>query len=62
MIYIVWQTFYKALSLKAKGKYIIKVCNGTACHIRGSNKLIEEITEVLSILPGENYRRWIIFN
>lgn len=46
-------TFYKALSLKAKGKYIIKVCNGTACHIRGSNKLIEEITEVLNILPGE---------
>lgn len=46
-------TFYKALSLKAKGKYVIKVCNGTACHIRGSNKLIEEIEEVLGIKPGE---------
>ena len=30
-------TFYKALSLKPKGRHIIKVCNGTACHIRGSN-------------------------
>ncbi|MBP1926177.1 NADH-quinone oxidoreductase subunit E [Sedimentibacter acidaminivorans] len=46
-------TFYKSLSLKPKGKYIIKVCNGTACHIRGSNKLIEEISEMLEILPGE---------
>jgi NADH-quinone oxidoreductase subunit E len=46
-------TFYKALSLKPKGKNIIKVCNGTACHIRGSNKLIEEISEILNIIPGE---------
>lgn len=46
-------TFYKALSLKAKGKYVIKVCNGTACHIRGSNTLIDEVTEVLGIKPGE---------
>lgn len=46
-------TFYKALSLKAKGKYIIKVCNGTACHIRGSNSLIEEIADELNISPGE---------
>jgi len=46
-------TFYKALSLKAKGKNIIKVCNGTACHIRGSNKLMEEVTELLNISPGE---------
>jgi len=33
-------TFYKALSLKPKGKHIIKVCNGTACHIRGSMNLV----------------------
>ena len=46
-------TFYKALSLKPKGKHIIKVCNGTACHIRGSNALIDEITEILNIPPGE---------
>lgn len=46
-------TFYKALSLKPKGRHVIKVCNGTACHIRGSNLLINELTEVLSIKPGE---------
>ncbi|MGD9569400.1 MAG: NADH-quinone oxidoreductase subunit NuoE [Sedimentibacter sp.] len=46
-------TFYKALSLKPKGRHVIKVCNGTACHIRGSVKLIDQLTEVLSIMPGE---------
>lgn len=46
-------TFYKALSLTPKGKHIIKVCNGTACHIRGSNNLIDELTEILNIKPGE---------
>jgi len=46
-------TFYKALSLKPKGKYIIKVCDGTACHIRKSVDMAEEISEILSIRPGE---------
>lgn len=46
-------TFYKALSLTPKGKHIIKVCNGTACHIRGSNILIDEIKDLLKIKPGE---------
>jgi NADH-quinone oxidoreductase E subunit len=46
-------TFYKALSLKPKGKYVVKVCNGTACHIRGSNIIIDELTEILNIQPGE---------
>lgn len=46
-------TFYKALSLKPKGKYIIKVCDGTACHIRSSMVLIDEIYNILKIKPGE---------
>lgn len=46
-------TFYKALSLKPKGKYTIKVCNGTACHIRGSQSIKEELMEILNINPGE---------
>ena len=46
-------TFYKALSLTPKGKYIIKVCDGTACHIRSSNVLLDEINNVLGIKPGE---------
>lgn len=46
-------TFYKALSLKPKGRHIIKVCDGTACHIKASQALLEEIKEQLNILPGE---------
>ncbi len=46
-------TFYKALSLTPKGEHIIKVCDGTACHIRGANQLIDMIYRTLQISPGE---------
>ena len=46
-------TFYKALSLEPKGKHIIKLCDGTACHVRGSVPLISGIERVLGIKPGE---------
>lgn len=46
-------TFYKALSLTPKGRHIIKVCDGTACHMRGSNTLIKGIEATLGIKPEE---------
>ena len=46
-------TFYKALSLKPKGQHIIKLCDGTACHIRGASSLLDGITRVLGITDGE---------
>ena len=46
-------TFYKALSLTKKGRIIIKVCDGTACHIRGSINVLEEIKRTLHINEGE---------
>ena len=46
-------TFYKALSLKPKGKYAIKICNGTACHIRDSISILKELEDILGIKPGE---------
>jgi NADH-quinone oxidoreductase subunit E len=46
-------TFYKAFSLTPKGKYIIKVCDGTACHIAGSMDLLAEIKAILGLEPGE---------
>ncbi|MGI6066626.1 MAG: NADH-quinone oxidoreductase subunit NuoE [Bacillota bacterium] len=46
-------TFYKAFSLVPKGRYCIKVCDGTACHIKGSNVLIDQIYQLLKIKPGE---------
>lgn len=45
-------TFYKALSLKPKGRHIIKLCDGTACHIRGSASLLDGISRLLGIRDG----------
>lgn len=46
-------TFYKAFSLEPKGDVVIRVCTGTACHIRGAQTLVDEVCETLGIKPGE---------
>ncbi len=46
-------TFYKAFSLEPQGDIIIKVCVGTACHIRGAGQLVEEFERRLGVAPGE---------
>ncbi len=46
-------TFYKAFSLKPKGKYPIAVCTGTACHVQGAPKIYELIKKELGIQEGE---------
>ena len=46
-------TFYSFFSLKPKGKYIIGVCLGTACYVKGSQQVIDKFSEILKIAPGE---------
>ncbi|MDH7577131.1 MAG: NAD(P)H-dependent oxidoreductase subunit E [Bacillota bacterium] len=46
-------TFYKAFSLKPKGKINFRVCDGTACHIKGSQVILNEICQCLDLKPGE---------
>jgi NADH:ubiquinone oxidoreductase subunit E len=46
-------TFYKAFSLEPQGDTIVKVCLGTACHIRGAGQLVEEIERQLGVGPDE---------
>jgi NADH-quinone oxidoreductase E subunit len=46
-------TFYKVFSLEPRGKYVIQVCLGTACHLRGGPQLAEAIHHHLGIGPGE---------
>lgn len=46
-------TFYRAFSLEPRGKHIITVCTGTACHVRGGPKILEEFEKKLYIRPGE---------
>ncbi|MDN3514105.1 MAG: NADH-quinone oxidoreductase subunit NuoE [Candidatus Brocadia sp.] len=46
-------TFYAQFSLEPRGKHTIKVCIGTACHIKGAPDIKKKITEVLQIHEGE---------
>jgi NADH-quinone oxidoreductase subunit E len=46
-------TFYKAFSLVPKGKYTVTVCTGTACHVRGSPRILDTVERTLGINPGE---------
>lgn len=46
-------TFYAQFSLEPKGKYEIKVCDGTACHVRGSMPVLNAIRAKLNIQPGQ---------
>ena len=46
-------TFYKAFSLKPKGKFPISVCTGTACHVQGAVKILEQIERELGVKEGE---------
>ena len=46
-------TFYRAFSLKPRGKHVITVCLGTACHVRGGPKILAEFERRLDIKAGE---------
>ena len=46
-------TFYKVFSLKPRGKHIINVCVGTACHVRGGQRIVDEIKRKLDIDVGQ---------
>ena len=46
-------TFYSFFSLTPKGKYIIGVCLGTACYVKGSQLVLDKFCELLGIKPGQ---------
>jgi NADH-quinone oxidoreductase subunit E len=46
-------SFYTAMSLTPRGRHVVSVCMGTACHVRGSPRLLDRITDILKIQPGE---------
>ena len=45
-------SFYKTLSLEPRGKHQVDVCMGTACHVRGAGRLVDQIANELGIPPG----------
>ena len=46
-------TFYRSFSLKPRGKHLISVCLGTACHVRGAPTIVEEFERQLAIKTGQ---------
>ncbi len=46
-------SFYAGLSLKPKGKYVIKVCRGTACHVKGGRSILRVMKKELGLDEGE---------
>ncbi|MBR6762122.1 MAG: NAD(P)H-dependent oxidoreductase subunit E [Clostridia bacterium] len=46
-------TFYAQFSLTPKGDYIISVCTGTACYVKGAQAVLDEVIKELGINPGE---------
>lgn len=49
-------TFYRAFSLTPRGRHEIHVCLGTACHVRGAQRIVDQITMKLGIRSGETTR------
>ncbi len=46
-------TFYTCFSLEPRGKHLCSVCMGTACHVRGAPRVLDEFTKKLAIEPGQ---------
>lgn len=47
-------TFFAHFAITPKGKHIIKVCNGTACHVKGSSFVINTVKDKLKLRPGQD--------
>ena len=46
-------TFYAQFSLQPKGEYIISVCTGTACYVKGAQAVLDEVIKILGVGPGQ---------
>jgi NADH-quinone oxidoreductase subunit E len=46
-------TFYALFRLTPRGKTMVSVCRGTACHVRGGGQILQEVEKRLGIKPGE---------
>jgi NADH-quinone oxidoreductase E subunit len=49
-------TFYNQFRFQAKGKYHLMVCRGTACHVKGSSRVLEMAQKALKLKPGQTSR------
>jgi NADH-quinone oxidoreductase E subunit len=49
-------TFYNQFRFQPKGKYHFMVCRGTACHVKGSNRVLDMAQKILKLKPGQTSR------
>ncbi len=49
-------TFYNQFRFQPQGRYHIQVCRGTACHVKGSSRVLDVLVQMLKIKPGETSR------
>jgi NADH-quinone oxidoreductase E subunit len=49
-------TFYNQFRFQPKGKYHLMVCRGTACHVKGSSRVLETAQKILKLKPGQTSR------
>ena len=54
-------TFYENFSFEAKGKYVIRVCDGTACHVRKSTAILEQIYKETGLGKGKHTTEDMLF-
>lgn len=54
-------TFYENFSLTPKGKYVIKICDGTACHVRKSIPILNALKKELKLSDGEKTTEDLLF-
>jgi NADH-quinone oxidoreductase subunit E len=54
-------TFYRSFSLKPRGKNLLKVCLGTACHVKNGTNLLEKVKRDLSLSEEETTTRDLVF-
>lgn len=45
-------TFYAQFHLKRRGRHLVRICDGTACHVRGAARNIEAVSDALAVAPG----------
>jgi NADH-quinone oxidoreductase subunit E len=55
-------TFYSQFSLEPKGKYEIKICDGTACHVRGSEPIIKAVRNKLNLTKDKKTTDDLLFS
>ena len=54
-------TFYAHFAMEPKGKYVVRVCDGTACHVKGSSPILEEVRKTLRLADKQTTTEDMLF-